>query len=68
MNENSQITFKGTIVQERQLKEVIEEHKTQEGGLMPILQKAQDIYGYLPIEVQTMIAEVSVYPFRRFME
>ncbi|MBQ3919162.1 MAG: NADH-quinone oxidoreductase subunit NuoE [Oscillospiraceae bacterium] len=57
MNENSQITFKGTIVQERQLKEVIEEHKTQEGGLMPILQKAQDIYGYLPIEVQTMIAE-----------
>ena len=24
---------------------------------MPILQKAQEIYGYLPIEVQTMIAE-----------
>ncbi|MBQ4486876.1 MAG: NADH-quinone oxidoreductase subunit NuoE [Oscillospiraceae bacterium] len=57
MNEVPLNTFKGTIVQERQLKEVIEEHKEQAGGLMPILQKAQDIYGYLPIEVQTMIAD-----------
>ena len=24
---------------------------------MPVLQEAQDIYGYLPIEVQTMVAE-----------
>ncbi len=57
MNEKSLSTFKGTIVQERQLKEVIAEHKDQAGGLMPILQKAQNIYGYLPIEVQTMIAD-----------
>ena len=57
MNEKPLIAFKGTIVQERQLKKVIEEHKEQAGGLMPILQKAQDIYGYLPIEVQTMIAD-----------
>lgn len=57
MNETSLNTFKGTIVQERQLKEVIAKHHDQPGGLMPILQEAQGIYGYLPIEVQTMIAD-----------
>lgn len=57
MNEKSLNTFKGTIVQERQLGEVIARHHDQPGGLMPILQEAQGIYGYLPIEVQTMIAD-----------
>ncbi|MBO5448366.1 MAG: NADH-quinone oxidoreductase subunit NuoE [Ruminococcus sp.] len=57
MTEKSLNTFKGTLVQERQLKEVIAKHHDQPGGLMPILQEAQGIYGYLPIEVQTMIAE-----------
>lgn len=50
-------TFKGTPEQERKLRSVIEKHKTQPGGLMPVLQEAQDIYGYLPIEVQQMIAD-----------
>jgi len=57
MNEKSLSTFKGNISQERQLKEVIAKHINQDGGLMPILQEAQGIYGYLPIEVQTMIAD-----------
>ena len=57
MTEKSLNAFKGTIVQERQLKEVIAKHKEQPGGLMPILQEAQGIYGYLPIEVQIMIAD-----------
>ena len=57
MNEKSLNTFKGTIVQEEQLKAVIAKHHDQPGGLMPILQEAQGIYGYLPIEVQTMIAD-----------
>ncbi len=51
------IPFKGTPEQEQQLKRVIEEHKLQPGALMPVLQAAQGIYGYLPIEVQTMVAE-----------
>lgn len=51
------VPFKGTPDQELQLLKVIEEHKDVEGALMPVLQKAQDIYGYLPIEVQTMIAK-----------
>ena len=37
--------------------QVIAEHKQDKGALMPVLQKAQDIYGYLPIEVQKMIAD-----------
>lgn len=36
--------------------QVITEHKEQKGALMPVLQKAQDIYGYLPLEVQEMIS------------
>ncbi len=57
MAEISQVPFKGTAEQESQLMEVIAKHKEQPGGLMPILQEAQGIYGYLPIEVQTMIAD-----------
>lgn len=53
----STIPFKGTKEQEAELNAFIAYHKDIKGSLMPILQKAQGIYGYLPIEVQTMIAE-----------
>ena len=36
---------------------VIDELRSQKGALMPIMQKAQEIYGYLPIEVQQIIAD-----------
>ena len=51
------VPFNGTKEQEAELLKVIEELKNQKGCLMPVMQKAQDIYGYLPIEVQKMIAE-----------
>ena len=51
------VKFAGTAEQEQTLKAFIEEHKEMKGALMPILQKAQEIYGYLPIEVQKMIAK-----------
>ena len=51
------VTFKGTPEQEAKLLEIIAAHKEQPGALMPVLQGAQEIYGYLPIEVQTIIAE-----------
>ena len=51
------VPFQGTAEQEAQLKAVIAEHKDMQGALMPVLQQAQGIYGYLPIEVQQMIAE-----------
>ena len=50
------VMFRGTKAQEEELNAVIESLKDTPGALMPILQKAQDIYGYLPVEVQRMIA------------
>lgn len=51
------VPFHGTPDQELQLQKVIDAHKDTQGALMPVLQKAQEIYGYLPIEVQTMVAK-----------
>lgn len=50
------VMFRGTKAQEEELYAVIEQYRETPGALMPILQKAQDIYGYLPLEVQRMIA------------
>ena len=50
------VAFNGTPEQEAALDKYIAEHKNEQGALMPVLQKAQEIYGYLPIEVQRHIA------------
>ncbi len=50
------VMFRGTKAQEEQLDAVIEQYRDTPGALMPVLQKAQDIYGYLPYEVQRMVA------------
>ena len=59
------VPFNGTKAQEEQLLAVIAELKNQAGCLMPIMQKAQDIYGYLPIEVQTIIADELCIPLEK---
>ena len=51
------LPFNGTPEQELRLKEVIAAHKDQKGAVIPVLHEAQDIYGYLQIEVQEMISE-----------
>ena len=56
-NKITEIPFRGTPEQEAKLKEVIAAHKGHSDAMMPVLQQAQEIYGYLPIEVQTMVAE-----------
>ena len=53
----SNLPFQGTPEQEQKLHEMIEKHKDDKGAIMPVLQEAQEIYGYLPVEVQTMVAE-----------
>ena len=63
--EKKSVPFNGTAEQEKALREVIAAHKGQQGALMPILQQAQDIYGYLPIEVQTIIAEETGIPLEK---
>ncbi len=49
--------FNGTKEQEAKLMEVIGKYKGTNGALIPVLHEAQEIYGYLPIEVQTMISD-----------
>ena len=46
----------GTPAQWEQLEKALEELKSVPGPVMKAMQTAQDIYGYLPIEVQSKIA------------
>ncbi len=50
-------TFEGTAEQMNMLLDCIRSHSGEAGALMPVLHEAQEIYGYLPAEVQTVIAE-----------
>lgn len=56
------VDFRGTKEQEEKLLAVIAKYDGVPGKAMPILQEAQDIYGYLPIEVQKIIAEKTGIP------
>lgn len=61
----SSIPFHGTAEQEAQLKAVIEENKHDKSMLMHVMQQAQQIYGYLPFEVQVMIADGMNLPLEK---
>ena len=56
------VEFRGTKEQEAKLVEIIAGYKDMKGAMMPILQEAQEIYGYLPIEVQQIIARETGTP------
>ena len=56
-NVKTVVPYAGTEEQEERLREVIRTHKGQPGATMPVLQAAQEIFGYLPEEVQIMVAE-----------
>jgi len=64
-SQNKTVPFAGTKEQEAALLKVIADHKDDKGALMPILQKAQEIYGYLPIEVQTIISNEMNVPLEK---
>ncbi len=59
------IPFSGTKEQETKLREIISSHKNDKGALMPVLQQAQGIYGYLPIEVLKIIAQEMDIPLEK---
>ena len=61
----SQVPFKGTAEQEKQLREIVEANKADKSRLMAVMQEAQGIYGYLPIEVQQIIAEGMDVPLEK---
>ncbi|WP_418746321.1 NAD(P)H-dependent oxidoreductase subunit E [Frisingicoccus sp.] len=59
------VPFNGTAEQKEALLSAIHELQGEKGSLMPIMQKAQEIYGYLPIEVQTMISDELHVPLEK---
>ena len=59
------VLFQGTKEQEEKLLDVVQRLKWERGCLMPIMQEAQEIYGYLPYEVQKMIAEELEIPLEK---
>ncbi|MDD5823781.1 MAG: NAD(P)H-dependent oxidoreductase subunit E [Firmicutes bacterium] len=61
----SNVPFKGTKEQEERLLAVIAKHKGEKGSLMPIMQEAQDIYGYLPYQVQKIISDETGIPIEK---
>lgn len=65
MGSKKNIPFNGTAEQEAELRKVIAELKNEKGALMPVLQKAQEIYGYLPYEVQKIISEEMNVPIEK---
>ncbi|MBR2499889.1 MAG: NAD(P)H-dependent oxidoreductase subunit E [Clostridia bacterium] len=54
--EQKTMPFKGTKEQEEKLLAMIGRHKDEQGAIIQILHEAQEIYGYLPIEVQKIIS------------
>ena len=61
----STLPFKGTPEQEEKLQAVIAANRQDPSRLMGVMQQAQDIYGYLPFEVQQMIADGMNVPLEK---
>ena len=61
----STIPFSETAEQEAKLSAVIDANKHDKSRLMGVMQEAQEIYGYLPIEVQNKIAEGMNVPLEK---
>ena len=61
----SSVPFSGTKEQEAKLLEVIAKYKDMKGALMPIMQEAQAIYGYLPYQVQKIISDETGIPIEK---
>ena len=61
----SSLPFCGTAEQEARLMEVIAKYKHDKSQLMTVMQEAQGIYEYLPLEVQKMIAEGMDVPLEK---
>ena len=61
----SKIPFSGTKEQEEKLKKEIAECAGDKSQLMHVMQVAQEIYGYLPFEVQQMIADGMGVPLEK---
>ena len=61
----STLPFNGTAEQKAKLDAIIAAKKHDKSNLMSVMQEAQGIYGYLPIEVQHMIADGMDVPLEK---
>ena len=61
----STLPFRGTPEQAQRLQDVIAANRQDTSRLMAVMQEAQEIYGYLPIEVQQMIADGMGVPLEK---
>ena len=59
------VPFSGTAEQEAKLRKELKEIAKLVGCAMPALQKAQEIYGYLPMEVQQIVSEETGIPLEK---
>ncbi len=61
----STLPFKDTPEQAKKLQEIIDANKHDKSLVMAVMQQAQDVYGYLPIEVQEKISEGMDVPLEK---
>jgi NADH-quinone oxidoreductase subunit E len=55
----------GDLTQEEALANLLDQYRDYKGGLIPVLQEAQNIYGYLPKDVLQQIAQELRIPFAK---
>lgn len=65
LKKHSGIPFNGTPEQKAKLDAVIAANRHDKSRLMAVMQEAQAIYGYLPLEVQNAIAEGMSIPLEK---
>lgn len=65
LKKTSAVPFRTTEEQKKRLMRIISENKHDKSNLMVVMQEAQGIYGYLPMEVQNIIAEGMDVPLEK---
>jgi NADH:ubiquinone oxidoreductase subunit E len=54
-----------TLEQIDELNKIIEKYRVEPGGIIPLLEEAQDLLGYLPITIQKQISNKTNIPLSR---
>jgi NADH-quinone oxidoreductase subunit E/NADP-reducing hydrogenase subunit HndA len=54
-----------TLEQIDELNNIIEKYRVEPGGIIPLLEEAQDLLGYLPITIQKQISNKTNIPLSR---
>jgi len=54
-----------TLEQINELNKIIEKYRVESGGIIPLLEEAQDLLGYLPINIQKKISDKTNIPLSR---